>query len=322
MSELCLDTSHFGWRVDEATSHALLDRFRGAGGTFLQTWGAASDDTAVSERFIGRWIQSRKVPRGEIIVACCCDIADDLGPSDVFRTTSVLRSRCEHTLRELNARYLDLLMVQWSDKLAMDEVLLAAETLVRAGLIRHFAVRDFPAWRVMEWLGHSARRNLCHIAAMQVELSLLTNAALNLESMALARAQRVGIVARAPLAGGLLAKRVHDIDTQDSRAIETINLLGHVASVHGVSPAKAAVSWVLAHADVSSVLVGPHTEAQLQDHCAATSLGLTFSDLGRLDGQWKRSLPLSCDDADEPEDATDPAFRGVGVPEAAEAVTP
>ncbi|CRK57211.1 L-fuco-beta-pyranose dehydrogenase [Alloactinosynnema sp. L-07] len=37
VSRLCLGTMNFGTRTDEATSFAILDRFRDAGGTFLDT---------------------------------------------------------------------------------------------------------------------------------------------------------------------------------------------------------------------------------------------------------------------------------------------
>jgi aryl-alcohol dehydrogenase-like predicted oxidoreductase len=37
VSPLCLGGNVFGWTADEATSHALLDRYAAAGGNFIDT---------------------------------------------------------------------------------------------------------------------------------------------------------------------------------------------------------------------------------------------------------------------------------------------
>ncbi|MET4922871.1 aldo/keto reductase [Streptomyces sp. PSRA5] len=73
VSTLCLGTMPFGTRVDEATCFAILDRFVGRGGTFIDTancysfWekGAHGGD---SEEVIGRWMAARG-NREEIVLA-------------------------------------------------------------------------------------------------------------------------------------------------------------------------------------------------------------------------------------------------------------
>src|SRR5690349_6646122 len=75
VSELCLGTMNFGWRTDERKSFAILDSYREAGGNFIQatahcpaaTLGAAS--TTFSEDVVGRWWQSRAIPRHELVLA-------------------------------------------------------------------------------------------------------------------------------------------------------------------------------------------------------------------------------------------------------------
>lgn len=37
VSELCLGTMQFGWTADEDASFAIMDRFVGAGGNFIDT---------------------------------------------------------------------------------------------------------------------------------------------------------------------------------------------------------------------------------------------------------------------------------------------
>src|SRR5262245_52566072 len=64
VSELCLGTMNFGYRTDERTAFAILDRFLAAGGTFLDTannYGQWHGDAGESERVLGRWMRSRGV---------------------------------------------------------------------------------------------------------------------------------------------------------------------------------------------------------------------------------------------------------------------
>jgi aryl-alcohol dehydrogenase-like predicted oxidoreductase len=64
VSELCLGTMYFGYRTDERTAFAILDRFLEAGGTFLDTannYGQWHGDAGESQRVLGRWMRSRGV---------------------------------------------------------------------------------------------------------------------------------------------------------------------------------------------------------------------------------------------------------------------
>jgi aryl-alcohol dehydrogenase-like predicted oxidoreductase len=71
VSQVCLGTMFFGYRTDEATAFAILDRFRDAGGTFLDTannYGQWHGEAGESERVIGRWMRSRGVA-GQMVIA-------------------------------------------------------------------------------------------------------------------------------------------------------------------------------------------------------------------------------------------------------------
>src|SRR3569833_1001098 len=57
VSNLCLGTMTFGNESDEKVSHAQLDRFVEAGGTFVDTADVYSKGE--SERIIGRWFAAR-----------------------------------------------------------------------------------------------------------------------------------------------------------------------------------------------------------------------------------------------------------------------
>src|SRR3954451_20878749 len=66
VSNLCLGTMTFGAESDEEVSHAQLDRFLEAGGTFVDTADVSS--RGGSEELIGRWFASRPADLTEPVV--------------------------------------------------------------------------------------------------------------------------------------------------------------------------------------------------------------------------------------------------------------
>src|SRR4029453_15389540 len=66
VSPLCLGTMTFGAESDEKVSHAQLDRFVEAGGTFVET--ADGYSAGESERTIGHWYASRPADATERVV--------------------------------------------------------------------------------------------------------------------------------------------------------------------------------------------------------------------------------------------------------------
>lgn len=315
VSELCLGTLNFGWDLDEATALDILDRFHAAGGNFIQTRAVGAggtlgaDASGVSETYVGRWLKSRGIARDGVVLASRLAVASPNMRGDPFKMAASIRPSCEESLRRLNVRYLDLLVLEWSDDLSMDEALIAAETLVRAGMIRHVVASGFPVWRVMEWIGHSSRRNLCRLEAMQHEFSVVANAGVNAEAFALCRARRLGFIARSPLAGGLLAARdsagfaptrrqrelVHSRDEHPT-ATAALAEVRAIAEAQACSPASVALAWVLAHPGVSSALVDVHSPAQHDELLAGATLDLSFSDKRRLERRWRSPGERTPDD--------------------------
>jgi len=306
VSELCLGTLNFGWHTNPTTAFDLLDGFLRVGGNFIQTCAVGADDAygaatiGVAEQYVGRWLKARGIPRDDVVLASRQLMTPTDRRGDAFKTASAIRRSCEGSLRRLEIRYLDLLVFEWCEGAPMEETLLAAETLVRAGMVRHIAVSGFPAWRVMEWVAHSTRRNLLRPEAVQNEFSLVSNAGVNAESVAVAGAHRLGFIARAPLAGGFLAGRYASPGSPDSgrarllrERYATASAAAALAEVRaishdrGTSEARVALAWVLAHPSVNSALIGVNSTTQLSELVGATALDLSFSDLQRLDWRWR-----------------------------------
>lgn len=128
VSQLCLGTMYFGYRTDEPTSFAILDRFLEAGGTFLDTannYGQWHGDAGESERVIGRWRRSRGVT-DEVVIATKVG-ARTLVPGDPSPEhwqglgAKAIQEDAETSLRQLGADRLDLYYAHIDDRATPQE---------------------------------------------------------------------------------------------------------------------------------------------------------------------------------------------------------
>ena len=201
------------------------------------------------------------------------------------------------SLRRLKTSYVDLLILEWSESfLPMHELMAVFDALVRGGFARYIGVANFPVWRVAEAIGRAPLGNHSRMEAVQSDYSLMTRARFEPEAMALCREQRLGFLARAPLAGGFLVRgtklgdrfNVSRYDWLEQRfgnayGDAALAAVGDVAARHEASSAQVALSWVLHNAAVTSAVIGVHSVAQLSELVHATSLPLSAADLVQLD---------------------------------------
>jgi 1-deoxyxylulose-5-phosphate synthase len=300
VSELCLGTLNFGWKTDDSQSLAILDAYRAAGGNFIQASGhlpgleLPSASPAFSEDVIGRWWTSRQIPRGDLIIATRINVRQPVaGTSTLVR---LAREKCQESLRRLKTAYIDILIFEWNDTLLpMRETLEAFDGLVRSGLVRFIGAANFPVWRVADAIGRAYLRNSCRMELLQADYSLMTRARFELEAMSLCQEQRLGFLARSPLAGGFLAPVDGPTDRIDStrrdwleqrfgNAYGDVALAGvhDVAARHQASAAQVALSWVLHNPSVTSAVVGVRSPAQLNELVAAAELAFSAVDLAQL----------------------------------------
>ena len=300
VSELCLGTMNFGWKTDEQKSFAILDAYFEAGGNFIQATGhcpvpaipAAS--TTFSEEVVGRWWDSRAILRSQLVLATRLSLGR---PPEGVSLLTFARNCVRASLRRLKTTHLDLLVFEWSDSLLpMHELMEVFDALVRGGLVRHIGAANFPVWRISDAIARAYRENQCRMETLQSDYSLMTRARFEPEAMALSQEQRLGFLARSPLAGGFLARGHSREDRFKSSRYEWIerrfgNVYGDialaavsdVAARHEASSAQVALGWVLHNPAVTSAVIGVNSFAQLNELVGATSLPLTAADFEQLD---------------------------------------
>ena len=315
---LGLGTMQFGWSVDEPGSFDVLDAYDNAGGNFIDTadvyssWsvkeGGPPNPGGVSEEIIGRWLRARG-NRDRMIIATKVRAAmgemfeDHRGTQQQREGLSrhwIMRA-CEDSLRRLGVDHIDLYQVHWIDpRVPIEETLGALTDLVRQGKVRYLGCSNFTAWRIMEALWTSDRRNLESFISVQPEYHLLdpVRSFVELELGPMCAEYGLGMVPYSPLAAGMLTGRYcRDEPLPDSvradqnaanRFSETnwqiIEALVDVAERERLTPAQAAINWLRAKPWVTAPIVGANRPDQLRDSLAALDHQLSTEAIARLDG--------------------------------------
>jgi aryl-alcohol dehydrogenase-like predicted oxidoreductase len=182
----------------------------------------------------------------------------------------------------------------------IDETLRALDDLVRSGKVRYVGCSNYTGYRLTESLWASDRQGLSRYEGIQLQWSLAARDA-ERELVPAARAFGLGILVWSPLARGFLSGKYRKgqpppagtrleawkdswamtATDQNWRTLEAVEV---VARRHDTTPASVSLAWLLAKPEVSSVIVGARSVAQLQDNLRALSVRLTPDDLKQLDG--------------------------------------
>lgn len=299
VSEICLGTMNFGWRLDRDASFVLLDRFAQAGGNFIQALSIDSDAMTASfgmghpETYVGDWMIERGVRRQDWVLSSRLTMQRSAGRDlDARISRSVDRS-----LSRFGTDHLDLLICEWTPAfLPMNALLTALHAVVKAGKLRYFALAGFPAWRVMESISRSRIMEASRLEAVQADYSLVQRRGVEEDVAEICRDNRVSLIASAPLAGGFLAnlagtpagfspQRLNRLQEHRNnlRSRAVLAKMAAIARAHGVTEARVAVAWCLARPWVTSVLVGSHTSDYLTDLLGGARLRLSPQELAELD---------------------------------------
>lgn len=301
VSELGLNTAKFGSACDETSSLALLDAYYTTGGSFIQSLGFAPTSLLAqvaespSEDIVGRWHETRGISRNSLVLASRVNFCRPAyGGSIAF--ANLIREATERSLRRLRTKHLDLIICEWDEHLApVDDLLEAADMLIRAGLVRYAVAASFPPWRVVDSIHRSRARNHARFEAMQEDYSLVSRSRFEPEALSMCREHRLGFFARSPLAGGFLARR--PVSSSELRNLDTgreserfgknmgnavLQVLSEIADKRIATSAQIALAWVLRNPQVTSAVTSPIEARELRELVRAVDITLTAEETGAL----------------------------------------
>jgi len=262
-----------------ATLHAAVD----AGVTFIDTADVYGDGR--SERLIGRFRHQR--PDAGLTVATKMGRRAQPHRSAAY-TLDSFRAWTDRSRANLGCRILDLVQLHCppSDVYSRDAVFDALDVLVAEGRIAAYGVSVETCAEALAALERPG------VATIQIILNCFRQKPLDAVLRA-ARAAGVGIIARVPLASGLLAGRYDQSTTFSPNDHRTYNRNGEAFDVGetfsgvpfavgvraarevaacargGATPARSALRWVLDQEGVSVVIPGARSAEQARANAAA-----------------------------------------------------
>jgi aryl-alcohol dehydrogenase-like predicted oxidoreductase len=292
VSELALGAMTFGtegWGADENESRRVFERFREAGGNFVDTANVYAG--GASETLLGRFLGE---DRERIVLATKYTGATrsrDVNASGNHR--KCMMESLHASLRRLRTDYVDLYWVHARDFLTpIEEVMRGLDDLVRQGKVLYVGVSDTPAWEVSRANTLAELRGWSPFVGLQIRYSLLDRAA-ERELLPMARALDLAVTPWDTLGSGILAGKYNRDPKARGRAAlrgrvreRDLSIAGEVLKVAeeiGRSPAQVALSWVREGLGVIVPLVGARTAAQLEDNLGCLAFSLDPSQKARLD---------------------------------------
>ena len=302
VSELCLGAMTFGGEAgtgaSEAVSRQIYERFRDAGGNFVDT--ANIYNGGDSERITGRLVAAE---RSAVVLASKYSMTMNPGdPNAGGNHRKSLVNSVTAILKRLGTDYLDLLWVHGWDQLSrIDEVMRAVDDLVRRGDVLHVGVSNMPAWLISQANTLAGERGWTPFSAVQMHYNLVERS-IEPEFFELCAAQDMSVTAWSPLAGGLLTGKFNrDADSgaaKDARLsqaeygpamlagerLEIAEGLSRLAQLAGCSAPQLALAWLL-HRPQGSVIpiLGARTLAQFEDNLGCLGIALNDTQIEELD---------------------------------------
>ena len=282
VSPLCLGAMMFGGPADEADSQRMIAVARDAGINFIDTADVYSGGK--SEEVVGRAIRNE---RDQWVVATKLNGVMGAGPNQRGSSRKWIFEAARRSLARLGTDYIDVYYLHREDlETPLEESVHALGDLVRAGMIRYFALSNHKAWRIAEICNICDRIGIDRPVATQPLYNALNRMA-EVEQFPAAAYYGLGIVPYSPLARGVLSGKyapdaAPPADSRaargDARMMQTEwrpeslaiaqKLKAHAEAL-GMPPSQFALAWMLENRLVTSVICGPRTEAQLLDYIGA-----------------------------------------------------
>ena len=229
VTPVCLGTMTFGEQVDEATSHAILNRSVERGVNFIDTAEmyavpARAETFGATEQIIGHWLANNPGMRQKLVLA-----TKVAGPSrgmpwireGTGMTAQDIQTSCDASLKRLQTDVIDLYQIHWPERntpafgamyyepdkerttTSIHEQLDALGGLVKQGKVRHIGLSNETPYGVHEFVRLAEQHGLPRVATVQNPYCLVNRTVENGLDETMHRLG-VSLLAYSPLGFGLL----------------------------------------------------------------------------------------------------------------------
>lgn len=297
VSSIGLGCNNFGTTIEAKASNEIVHRALDLGVTLFDTAPIYGNEWGASERILKSALGKK---RKDVVLVSKFGMNPDFSQGPNTSRSQIIRE-IDESLERLGTDYIDIYMLHWRDAVTpMEETLRALDDIVTAGKARYIGCCNLPAWQLVEakWISKTDR--LHDYIVCQDEYSLASRGA---EESLLPAIEQYGmsLMPYSPLANGLLTGKFStkgDIPNDSRLATNLWNMgdrfltpdklkladdLHSFAQQHGHTLLELAVSWLLANANVCSVIAGATKLEQLEANVAAGEWHLNSKDLQMID---------------------------------------
>jgi len=277
VSRLGLGTMTWGRDTSAEQAKGLIEMFREAGGTLIDT--AAAYGAGDSERLVGRLIKDAGA-RDEMVIATKAGFVIRDGERIVDTSSRALLRDLDGSLSRLQTDYVDLWQIHAFGDAPLAESLAAVDHAVATGRVRYAGVSNFVGWQTAQaatW--QTAFPGRTPISSAQVEYSLLARRA-EVEVLPAVRAFGMGFFPWSPLGRGVLTGQYRTGTPRGSRAATdhfawfvepyleprskgVVEAVARAAEGLDLTPLQVALLWVRDAPGVTAPLLGARSAGQL-----------------------------------------------------------
>ena len=238
-----------------------------------------------AEETLGRLIEEDFRPyRDELFIATKAGYDMWPGPYGNWGSRKYLMASLDQSLHRMKLDYVDLFYSHRYDPVTpLEETLQALVDIVKSGKALYVGISRWPLAALKTAVSYLKQRDV-PLLIYQGRLNMLDQAPVEEGITAFCQQEGVGFISFSPLAQGLLTARYLNGIPEDSRMqrekflrreMLTDDLLRHLhqlnneAAAQGQSLAEYALSWVLKHRGITSVLIGASSTKQLERNLMA-----------------------------------------------------
>jgi aryl-alcohol dehydrogenase (NADP+) len=298
VSGLGLGTMVLGsWgNTDLDECHRIINRAIDGGINLIDT--ADMYGEGENERLVGTAIRRR---RDEVVLCTKFHhpVGDHDDPTRRGNSRRWIEQAVDDSLRRLGVDHIDIYQAHRPDPdVPLEETVDALSDLVAAGKIRAWGTSTFPAEALVQSHWIADRTGGQPPVSEQPPYSILCRG-IERDVLPAAHHLDIGVICWSPLSGGwLTGKYTRDnpmpsgsrgatnpdhFDGGNEAKFDAVEALSVIAAEAGLSPAHLALAWISEHPAVTAALIGPRTEAQLEDLLGAADVHLSTDVLDAID---------------------------------------
>jgi aryl-alcohol dehydrogenase (NADP+) len=251
-----------------------------------------------NEEIVGSAIAARR----DDVVLCTKfhhPVGDHSDPNRRGNSRRWIMRAIDDSLRRLGVDHVDLYQVHRPDPSTdIAETIAALDDLVTAGKVRAWGTSTFPAHELVEAHWVAERLGRLGPRTEQPPYSILCRG-IERELLPVARRHEMGVLVWSPLSGGWLtgkytrsqpappgsraATNPDHFDGGNDRKFDAVDRLCAIAAEAGLSLTHLALAWAVEHPGVTTALLGPRTEDQIDDLLGAADVRLPADVLDAID---------------------------------------